>query len=107
MHPYGLSNAKIPWHNRVSSVAVVVGPKVIRAVQLRLYPEKANQKGRVSVTGVYARDQPPTGNMESSYNRSFGNRQDIVISGTSSEARSSANLPPVSEAEQSLNVSEL
>jgi hypothetical protein len=44
----------------VSSVSVVVGPKVIRAIQLRVCPDKANQKGRVSVTGVYARQEQHT-----------------------------------------------
>jgi hypothetical protein len=42
---------------RVSSVSVVVGPKVFLAIQLRINPEKANQKGRVSVTGVRVHQQ--------------------------------------------------
>ena len=37
----------------VSSVVVVVGPKVIKAIRIRRNPELGRTKGRVNVTGIY------------------------------------------------------
>lgn len=37
----------------VSSVVVVVGPKLVRAIQIRRNPELGRKKGRVNVTGIY------------------------------------------------------
>jgi len=43
----------------VSSVVVVVGPKVIKAFRIRRNPELGRKKGRVNVSGIY---QPPVTN---------------------------------------------
>lgn len=37
----------------VSSVVVVVGPKVIKAIRIRRNPELGRKKGRVNVSGIY------------------------------------------------------
>jgi len=37
----------------VSCIAVVVGPKIIRAIRIRRNPELGRKKGRVNVSGIY------------------------------------------------------
>lgn len=44
------------WIFSVSSVVVVVGPKILKAVKLRRNPELKHKGGRVSVTGLYQPD---------------------------------------------------
>jgi len=53
------------WIFAVSSVGLVVAPKLFRAIQLRRHPELVHKKGsRVSVTGLVA---PPSSASRSSY----------------------------------------
>jgi gamma-aminobutyric acid type B receptor len=44
------------WIFAVSGVAVVVGPKIVKAIKVRRNPELGNKKGRVRVTGVYQKN---------------------------------------------------
>ena len=43
----------LTWLFAVSGVAVVIGPKIYKAIRVRINPELGRKKGRVSVTGVY------------------------------------------------------
>ena len=43
----------LTWIFSLSSVALIVCPKIFRAIQIRRNPELGNRKGRVSVTGLY------------------------------------------------------
>jgi len=57
----GTSSAEATYFGRiflieifaVSSVVVVIAPKVIKAIRIRRNPELGKNKGRVNVTGVY------------------------------------------------------
>jgi hypothetical protein len=43
----------LTWLFAVSGVVVVVGPKIYRAIRVRINPELGGKKGRVNVSGVY------------------------------------------------------
>lgn len=45
------------WIFAVSSIGIVVAPKVVRAIHIRRHPELANRGSRVKVSGVFA---PPS-----------------------------------------------
>jgi len=49
------------WIFSVSSVVVVVGPKIFKAIKMRLNPQLKRQGARVSVTGLYQPDATQTG----------------------------------------------
>ena len=55
-----LGRVFVIWVFAVSSVAVVVGPKLYKAIRIRRNPELGQKKGRVKVTGVYTNNSQPT-----------------------------------------------
>ena len=55
------------WIFSVSSVVVVVGPKLFKAIKIRRNPQIGRTGGRVSVTGLYQPGTGTTGNTNSCY----------------------------------------
>lgn len=72
------------WIFAVSSVVVVIGPKLVKAIRMKLNPELLNKRGRVSVTGVYNNSAPSQNRTSSLQTNSISNSRSLKVSSEAS-----------------------